>query len=303
MYSVILAGGSGTRLFPLSRSDYPKQFIPLLDKESLFQKAVRRASLYSRPEEMYVVTNEVHKFLVRDQLATLDTPCHVLTEPDGKNTLPAVLYAVIRIAGKDPDATVLVFPSDQLIEVDDKYRDAVKHATSLAKTDLVVFGVVPTCPHTGYGYIKPGAVNRDGYQVDAFVEKPDKQTAEKYLAEGYFWNAGMFCFKVRTFLEECRKLAPEVYTAFQKPINEAYNLTPKISVDYGIMEKTKRASIVPLLSVWNDLGTFEALYSVKDKDSSGNVVEGEYLSPDGKENLIISDKLVTTLGLSDIAVV
>ena len=303
MYSVILAGGSGTRLFPLSRSDYPKQFIPLLDNESLFQKTVIRARTYSKPEEIYVVTNEVHKFLVRDQLEMLDTPCHVLTEPDGKNTLPAVYYAVNQIVETDPDATVLVLPSDQLVKVDDRYKDAIEHAASLAKTDLVVFGVVPTCPHTGYGYIKPGAVNRDGFRVDAFVEKPDKQTAEQYLTEGYLWNAGMFCFRVRTFLEECKKLSPEVYTAFQKPITEAYKLAPKVSVDYGIMEKTTRASVVPLLSAWNDLGNFEALYSVQDKDPSGNVVEGEYLSPDGKDNLIISDKLVTTLGLSDIAVV
>ena len=150
MYSVILAGGSGTRLFPLSRSDYPKQFIPLLGNESLFQKTVIRARTYSKPEEIYVVTNEVHKFLVRDQLETLDTPCHVLTEPNGKNTLPAVYYAVNQIAETETDATVLVLPSDQLVNVDDRYKDAIEHAASLAKTDLVVFGVVPTCPHTGY---------------------------------------------------------------------------------------------------------------------------------------------------------
>ncbi|HJK50661.1 MAG TPA: sugar phosphate nucleotidyltransferase, partial [Methanocorpusculum sp.] len=127
MYSVILAGGSGTRLFPLSRSDYPKQFIPLLDNESLFQKTVIRARTYSKPEEIYVVTNEVHKFLVRDQLEMLDTPCHVLTEPDGKNTLPAVYYAVNQIVETDPDATVLVLPSDQLVKVDDRYKDAIEH--------------------------------------------------------------------------------------------------------------------------------------------------------------------------------
>lgn len=303
MYSVILAGGSGTRLFPLSRSDYPKQFIPLLDKESLFQKAVGRAGLHSGYEEIYVVTNEAHKFLVRDQLETLNAPCHVLTEPVGKNTLPAIFYAVTQIAEKDPDAVVAVFPSDQLIEADNNYTEAIGHAVSLAETDLVVFGVVPTCPHTGYGYIKPGTVTGNGYRVAAFVEKPNRQTADKYLAEGYLWNAGMFCFRAAAFLEECRNLSPEVYAAFQNPVDLAYHLTPKISVDYGIMEKTTRASVVPLAATWSDLGSFEALYSVREKDSSGNVVEGEYLSPDGKDNLIISDKLVTTLGLSDIAVV
>ena len=305
MYSVILAGGSGTRLFPLSRSDYPKQFIPLLDNESLFQKSVRRASLHSRPEEIYIVTNEAHTFLVRDQLEQLHAPCHILTEPAGKNTLPAVLYAVTQIAKNDADAVIAVFPSDQLIESDETYEAAIGYAVSLAKTDLVVFGVVPDHPHTGYGYIKPGIPFPDGagYRVEAFVEKPDRRTAETYLAAGYLWNAGIFCFSASVFLDECRKLAPEVYAAFQKPVAEAYAQTPKLSVDYGIMEKTSRASVVPLACTWSDLGSFEALYTVREKDTAGNSVEGEYLSPDGKNNLIISDKLVTTLGLSDIAVV
>ncbi|MDU9376197.1 Alginate biosynthesis protein AlgA [Methanocorpusculaceae archaeon Sp1] len=303
MYSVILAGGSGTRLFPLSRSEYPKQFIPLLDKESLFQKAVLRACLYSMPDEIYVVTNEAHKFLVRDQLEEMDADCHILTEPCGKNTLPAIQYAVSEIAKRDPDAVVAVFASDQLIKADGNYTRAIDQACVLAKTHLVVFGIVPTSPHTGYGYIRPGASLEEGYVVDAFVEKPDAPTAERYLAEKYLWNAGMFCFGVPLFLEECKKLSPEVYTAFQKPANEAYDLTPKISMDYGIMEKTDKAAVVPLTSSWSDLGSFEALYSVMDKDILGNVVEGEYLSPDGRNNLIISDKLVATLGLSDVAVI
>lgn len=157
MYSVILAGGSGTRLFLLSRSEYPKQFIPLLGKESLFQKVVRGAGLYSRPDEIYVVTNEAHKFLVRDQLETLDMACHILTEPAGKNTLPAVQYAVSAISVREPEAVVAVFPSDQLIEANEAYMKAIEQASALAKTHMVVFGIVPACPLTGYGYIKPGA--------------------------------------------------------------------------------------------------------------------------------------------------
>lgn len=303
MYSVILAGGSGTRLFPLSRSEYPKQFIPLLGKESLFQKAVRRASLYSSPDEIYVVTNEAHRFLVRDQLEALDAACHILTEPAGKNTLPAVQYAVLAIAAREPEAVVAVFPSDQLIEADEAYTKAIEQASALAKTHMVVFGIVPTCPHTGYGYIRPGTAVSGGYRVDAFVEKPDRKTAERYLSENYLWNAGMFCFCVPVFREECQRFAPDVCAAFQKPVNEAYEQTPKISMDYGIMEKTDRAVVVPLASAWSDLGSFEALYSVMDKDPAGNVVEGEYLSSDGQNNLIISDKLVATLGLSNLAVV
>lgn len=303
MYTIILAGGSGTRLFPLSRSSYPKQFIPLLENESLFQKAVKRALLFSNPEEIYIVTNDTHKFLVEDQLKTLDVACHILTEPCGKNTLPAIFYAALEISKTDAHAIIMTLASDQLIKVDDAYKKSVSAAVELAKTNLVTFGVVPVCAHTGYGYIKPGEKIGEGFAVSSFVEKPDVKTAEKYVAEGYLWNSGMFSFSAQTFINETKKYAPEVVSAFSHPASEAYELTPKISIDYGVMEKTDKAAVVPLSSSWNDLGNFEALYQEYLKDLSGNAVKGEYITPDGTSNLILSDKLVSTIGLSNIAVI
>ena len=304
MFSIILAGGSGTRLFPLSRTTYPKQFIPLIDNESLFQKSVKRALLHSKPGEIYIVANKEHEYLVKDQLDQLGTKCNILLEPCGKNTLPAITNAVSEIQKRDQTATALVLPSDQLIDDGDVYKNAVKSAANLAKEYLVTFGIIPTSPHTGYGYILPGNLLEEGNEISKFVEKPDIQTAEKYLREGYLWNSGMYCFSVDVFMTELRKHAPEVANAFILTISEAYDATPAISIDYGLMEKTKKSAVVSLKAKWSDLGSFDALYAVQRKDSLGNVVKGEYLTPDGKDNLIISDdRLVATIGLSDIAVI
>jgi len=214
MYTIILAGGSGTRLFPLSRSKYPKQFIPLIGKDSLFQKAVKRALYFSNPREIYIVTNIEHKFLVQNQLLALnETECHILTEPCGKNTLPAIVYGTTEIYAENKDATILVLSSDQLIENDENYRNAIKSAVELTDTHIITFGVVPTTPHTGYGYIKPGVPLKNGFTVAEFKEKPDLETAKKYLAQNYLWNAGIFCFSAKLFLEECKEYASEVYRA------------------------------------------------------------------------------------------
>jgi len=303
MYTIILAGGFGTRLFPLSRSNYPKQFIPLFGEKSLFQKAVLRASLFSKPEEIFVVTNDTHKFLVEDQLNQIIIPCNVLEEPCGKNTLPAITYATLKIHEIDKNAIILVLSSDQLLEETEAYSKAIKAAEKLTENYIVTFGIVPTSPHTGYGYIQPGDKLEGGYKVSAFVEKPDKHTAEKYLNEGYLWNAGIFCFSANLFLDECRKYAPDIINAFSHDVATAYELTPKISIDYGLLEKTPNVGVVPLSTAWNDLGSFEALYSVSDKDNEGNVVNGEYITQDGKNNIIVSDKLISTIGVSEMAII
>jgi len=303
MYTIILAGGFGTRLFPLSRSSYPKQFIPLFGDLSLFQKAILRAAIFSKPDEIFVVTNETHKFLVNDQLSQINISCNVLEEPCGKNTLPAITYASLNIYEKNKDAVILVLSSDQLLEEGDAYTSAVKAAEKLTEEYIVTFGVVPTSPHTGYGYIHPGKKLDEGYKVERFVEKPDRHTAEKYLKEGYLWNAGIFCFSVNLFLKECRTYAPEVVYAFTHDIVTAYERTPKISIDYGLLEKTSNVAVIPLSTAWNDLGSFEALYLVSDKDNDGNVVNGEYTTPDGKNNIIISDKLISTIGISNMAII
>ena len=303
MYTIILAGGFGTRLFPLSRSSYPKQFIPLFGNISLFQKAVVRAALFSKSEEIFVVTNDTHKFLVKDQLSQIDIPCNVLEEPCGKNTLPAITYATLKIHEIDKDAVILVLSSDQLLDETESYKIAIKAAEKLTSKYIITFGIVPTSPHTGYGYIHPGKKLEGGYMVESFVEKPDKHTAEKYIKEGYLWNAGIFCFSSKIFLEECIKYAPDVINAFSHDVATAYRLTPKISLDYGLLEKTPNVAVVPLSTAWNDLGSFEALYSVKEKDEKGNVVTGEYITPDGKNNLIYSEKLISTIGISEMAII
>jgi len=341
MKTLILAGGSGTRLFPLSRTYYPKQFIPLFGEESLFQKSVKRALIFSRPGEITIVTNEAQRFLVSDQLEEIGVSCNILAEPEGRNTLPAITYGIMSIIEDDPDARVAVISSDQLVTPDDSYKAAFLAAEKLSETHLVTFGITPDSPNTGYGYIRPGMVVRaqvnnsennpdsdinnnpaddqspaDGYTVDAFVEKPDRRTAEQYLREGYLWNAGMFLFSASLFMDECRRLAPGVAGAFTKPAREAYELTPSVSVDYGIMEKTDRAAVVPLSVPWSDVGNFDALYQVSPKDKDGNAVQGEYIGLQGSNintntntnnrsgnNLVISDRLVATIGLSDLAII
>ena len=302
MKTLILAGGSGTRLFPLSREHYPKQFIPLIDDESLFQKTVKRSLLFSSPQEIAIVTNTDHKFLVRDQLAAIGCDCRVLVEPVGRNTLPAIYYGVREIAG-DGSRTVAVLPSDHLITATGPFQEAFRRAERLAKDHLVVFGVRPTLPHTGYGYIRPGEPVADGSLVDAFVEKPDLATAEKYVADGYLWNSGMFCFDADLFLSECEACAPEVARAFEHPLEEAYGATPALSIDYGIMEKTRRAAVVPLEADWSDVGNFDALYAALPKNGNDNAVRGEHIGIGSSENLIIADRLIATVGIHNLAIV
>jgi mannose-1-phosphate guanylyltransferase/mannose-6-phosphate isomerase len=303
--TLILAGGSGTRLFPLSRELYPKQFIPLFGGESLFQKTLLRSLLHSEPDGIVVVTNERHRFLVRDQTEGICPGCQVLVEPAGRNTLPAIYYGVAAVEEADGDSSVIVYPSDHLLAADGAYLQALAAAARLARERLVTFGIKPTYPHTGYGYIHPGAaLGGDGYLVEQFIEKPDSVAARAYVAEGYLWNSGMFCFESRVFLDECDTCAPDVAAAFAGATPEqAFARVPSISVDYGIMEKTGKAAVVALDAPWNDLGSFEALYQTFDKNGGRNAIRGEHVGIDSEENLIISDRLVATIGVSGMAII
>ncbi len=313
MKTLILAGGKGTRLWPLSRELMPKQFIRIFDDTSLFQKTVERALLFSKPKEIFIVTNKEYHFRVFDELRDMgiDIPEeNVLLEPVGKNTLPAIYWGIRTINENFGKSKVAVLPSDHLVDVNEKYIDAFKKAEKLAEAYFVTFGVKPTKPHTGYGYIRPGEKLEVGYKVAEFKEKPDLETAKKYVEEGYYWNSGMFMFDTELFIEEVKKLTPDVYKAFEeaKSIEEAYEMVPDISVDYGIMEKTDKAAVVPLNVYWNDLGSFDSIYEAFKKDQNGNAVrirglKAEYIGIDSNNNLIITERLTATVGVRDLIII
>ena len=318
MKTVILAGGKGTRLWPLSRELMPKQFIKLFEDRSLFQKTLERAVLFSKPSEIFVVTNEAYRFRILDDLRELGVEIpegNILLEPAAKNTLPAILWATLRIEEEFGDSVVAVLPSDHLIEVNEAYERAFENAEKLAGEYLVTFGIQPTKPHTGYGYIKPGEkIESDGrvvgYRVEEFKEKPDLETAKRYVENNYLWNSGMFAFSSSLFIDEVRKHAPDVWDAFEGggSIEEVYNRVPDISIDYGIMEKTYKAAVVPLRAKWSDLGSFDAIYEVLEKDGDGNAVRvsghrAMYINLSSKRNLVMTKRLTATIGVEDMIIV
>jgi mannose-1-phosphate guanylyltransferase/mannose-6-phosphate isomerase len=303
MKTLILAGGSGTRLFPLSREKYPKQFLKIVDDESLFQKTLKRARVFSSDKNIFVITNKEQKFLALDQAAEIKCTCTILIEPVGKNTLPAIYYGLQSIVQKGTSSYVLILPSDHLMQDNGEYKHAITEGKKVAKEHLVVFGIHPTSPHTGYGYIRPGKPLNGSFTVDAFAEKPDHQTAVRYIDEGYFWNSGMFLFNTDIFFEECEKYAPEIVSAFCSPPDVAFREAQNISIDYGIMEKTKKAAVVPLKTPWDDLGSFDAIYSILPRNGQENAVRGEHIGIDSRRNLVISSRLVTTIGVNDFAII
>jgi mannose-1-phosphate guanylyltransferase/mannose-6-phosphate isomerase len=310
MKSIILAGGVGSRLFPLSREYYPKQFIKFKAfGKSLFQLTFKRTLKLSSLDDIYIITNKKHKFLVLGQIEELGynfDEDNILVEPVGKNTLPAIYYGVKVIKERDGDDTVAVFPSDHLIEDKEEFVKSVKDGIKLADDYLITFGIKPNKPHTGYGYIKPGEKLDIGYKVDEFKEKPDLETAKKYIESGYLWNSGMFLFKTDIFEEDVKKYCPEVYEAFKDgSIEEIYKKVPDISIDYGIMEKSDRVAVIPLTIKWSDLGSFDAIYEVFEKDENENVVYGENVVLNSKGNLVYTHnkKLVSMIGVNDLIVV
>ena len=302
MKSIILAGGVGTRLWPLSREYYPKQFIQLEDR-SLFQKTCERAARLSGFDGIYVVTNEIHHYLVRNQIEELGYSLpddHLLAEPVGKNTLPAIAWAMQRVCKDDPSASAVVFPSDHLLG--EAALDQIRAAEPLASKYLVTFGVRPTSPHTGYGYIKPGKSLSIGNVVEAFKEKPDEKTAEEYVKSGYLWNSGIFLLSSDCFFEELKQFRPDIFAAFSPGITPDYTCLESISIDYGLLEQSQRVAVVPLDAPWSDLGTFKALYDVEQYDSQGNVGKAEYLS--AKNNYVYaSGKHVGLIGVHNLVVV
>jgi mannose-1-phosphate guanylyltransferase/mannose-6-phosphate isomerase len=302
MKSIILAGGVGTRLWPLSRQYYPKQFIPL-DGQSLFQKTYERATRLSDPDEIFVVTNEIHQYLVRNQIEELGytiSDDHLLAEPEGKNTLPAISWAMQRIRTLYSSATAVIFPSDHILG--ESAIDQIRASEPLARKYLVTFGIKPTSPHTGYGYIKQGKALLKGAIVDEFKEKPDETTAKEYVKRGYLWNSGIFLLSTDCFFQELKKYRPDLFNAFTEGHVADYGKLESISIDYGLLEHSKKVSVVTLETEWNDLGTFKALYDSELHDSEGNVGIAEYFS--ATNNFVQAPgKHVGLIGVHDLIVV
>ncbi|MCL2819387.1 MAG: mannose-1-phosphate guanylyltransferase/mannose-6-phosphate isomerase [Oscillospiraceae bacterium] len=311
MKMIIMAGGSGTRLWPLSRTHYPKQFLKLsgMDK-SIFQMTIERCLLMGKMEDIYLVTSKDYLHLVQGQVEEIGKTLpleQIMLEPEAKNTLPAILFAVQAIREKGDDICA-VFASDHVIDYPQILADIILKAVPLAEKGFVCFGITPTSPETGFGYIKPGEAVDGGFVIAEFKEKPDYDTACRYVEEGYLWNSGMFMFHSKQFTDAVKKNNPEVYKAFQEAsVEEKFNKTPKISVDYGLIEKMDKVFGAPMDMEWNDLGNFTTFYDRyhTKRDENGNVYFNNEIMLDSEKNLIYSegDKAVAVVGVSDIVVV
>ena len=316
MYGLILAGGSGSRLWPLSRELYPKQLLNIQDSQSLLQSTFLRLKECINSDNIVSMTGVKHLSNVRYQLSALTKNPVVLSEPISKNTAPAILLGCKYISETSKsDPVILAVPSDHSIKNTKAFIDTVKAGEEIAEQGYIVtFGIKPSYPETGYGYINTtDSKIKNGFIVNKFVEKPDTSTAEKYVADGnYYWNSGIFMFKASVLLEEAKKCSPEIYDKLKNfdftksseiPYIE-YDKMPSISIDYAVMEKSDKIALVQLKSDWNDLGSWKSIYDVSKKDENGNVKIGHVLDEGSKNSLVYSQsKLVATIGLENIILV
>ena len=316
MYGLILAGGSGSRLWPLSRELYPKQLLNIQNTESLLQATFLRLKECMPAENIISITGVKHSPNVRYQLSSVvDSPV-VLSEPIAKNTAPAIILASKYISETTKeDPVILVVPSDHMIKDSIAFAQTVKEGEKLAEAGYIVtFGIKPTYPETGYGYVNISDTKLEsGYKVKRFVEKPNEEKAKEYIADGnYFWNSGIFMFKASTLLEESKKCASDIYNLLKNfdftnsseiPFTE-FDKMPSISIDYAVMEKSDKIALVQLKSDWNDLGSWKSIYDVSKKDENGNVKIGHVIDEGSKNSFVYSSsKLVATIGLEDVVVV
>ncbi len=316
---VILCGGNGTRLWPLSREHYPKQFLSLFGDSTLLQQTVQR--IPEEAEPAIFVTNENHRFLVAEQLLQINyQPQTILLEPEGKNTAPAIAIAAMKALEKYDNPQLLILAADHYIEDEQALNHAIKQASIVASNGkLATFGIVPTHPETGYGYIKCNKQSGEHYfPIEKFVEKPDFNTAETYLASGnYYWNSGMFLFNARTILEQLSQFTPDIVQVCQQTMaTQQHDLDftridatsfahcPADSIDYAVMERTQDAVVIPLNAGWSDVGSWSSVWSLQQKDESNNACMGDVITRDSENNLVhSSDRLVSLCGVNDLIVV
>ncbi len=328
MIPVILSGGSGTRLWPLSRSSYPKQFLPVTDKKTLFQLTLERISKLNQSlinfQNPIIVTNDNHRFIVAEQLRQENITAKILLEPVARNTAPAIAAAAELALSYGEDPILLILAADHVIQQQDAFNQSIRVGLAAAEAgQLVTFGVVPTAPETGYGYIKAvGTVQKDqstqAYPVEKFVEKPDLATAQAYLAEGsYLWNSGMFMFKASVYLQELEKYNPAIAKNARASVQQSkddldfvrldkdhFEQSPEDSIDYAVMEHTDKAVVVPLCTDWNDVGAWKSVWEVSPKDEHGNVLRGDTILEDTTNTLVHAEhRLVSVLGLDDVVVI
>ncbi|MCX4182160.1 mannose-1-phosphate guanylyltransferase/mannose-6-phosphate isomerase [Enterobacter sp. HSTU-ASh6] len=317
---VVMAGGSGTRLWPLSRTLYPKQFLSLNSDLTMLQETLRRLQHIEHYPAL-IICNEAHRFIVAEQMRKEGLKhSGILLEPVGRNTAPAVALAALQAIKSGEDPILLILAADHEIQDEERFIQAVLNASNFAERGkLVTFGIVPSVPETGYGYIKTGEkLNENGYDVSAFIEKPELETAQQYLQDGgYLWNSGMFMFKASVFLNELKNFRPDILSACEQSLvnakgdldfirldSDTFNKCPEDSIDYAVMEKTSEAVVVPLDAQWSDVGSWSALWDISQKDLHGNASRGDVLLEDATDSYIYSQhRLVGAVGIKDLVIV